>query len=127
MSLNVSVLLVYEAMGDFELIKGSVTLSRCYIILSVCLPSARDPSFTWEEPKFSSECYFLTLHCHHLSILPIIRRYSRRMRGIRELMRMCDEMERAEPQWRHVPGLQHRNSQLLKRWKSQVQVGTRFC
>ena len=83
-----------------------------------------DASHVWQEPKFSTECYFLTLHCHHLAIMPIIRRYSRRLRGIRELVRMCDELERSEQQWRHVPGLQQRNSQLLKRWKSQVQVRT---
>ncbi len=35
--------------------------------------------------------------------------------------RMVEEMQNAEPQWRHTPNSQ-RNSQLLKRWKSQVKV-----
>ncbi|XP_063524137.1 ubiquitin conjugation factor E4 B isoform X3 [Pongo pygmaeus] len=39
----------------------------------------------FSEPKFPTECFFLTLHAHHLSILPSCRRYIRRLRAIREL------------------------------------------
>lgn len=39
----------------------------------------------WQEPKFPTECYFLTLHCHHLSVLPISRKYQRRLRATRDL------------------------------------------
>lgn len=45
-----------------------------------------DPS-KFSEPKFPTECFFLTLHTHHLSILPCCRRYIRRLRAIRELNR----------------------------------------
>lgn len=41
----------------------------------------------FSEPKFPTECFFLTLHAHHLSILPSCRRYIRRLRAIRELNR----------------------------------------
>lgn len=34
---------------------------------------------------------------------------------------MCDELERTEAQWRQSPQAA-RNAQLLKNWKSQVQV-----
>lgn len=59
--------------------------------------------FTWtdedprkfSEPKFPTECFFLTLHTHHLSILPSCRRYIGRLRAIRELnryTRTCKQM-----------------------------------
>ena len=119
--------------------------------------SEKSGSHKWQEPKFPTECYFLTLHCHHLSVLPISRKYQRRLRATRDLQvititlwyvcytsvfflpyikewdqvccnkhciimqRMVEEMQNAEPQWRHLASAQ-RNSHLLKRWKSQVKV-----
>ncbi|XP_033763599.1 LOW QUALITY PROTEIN: ubiquitin conjugation factor E4 B-like [Pecten maximus] len=74
----------------------------------------------WQEPKFPTECFFLTLHCHHLSIIPVSRRYQRRLRAIRDLNRMVEEMEAAEPQWSLLPNAS-RNKELLKKWKSQAQ------
>ena len=41
----------------------------------------------FSEPKFPTECFFLTLHAHHLSILPSCRRYISRLLAIRELNR----------------------------------------
>ena len=61
----------------------------------------------WSEPNFSSECFYLTLHCHHLSIIPIMRKYQRRIRAIRDLSRMIEEMEGSHPQWK---------SQVQVRW-----------
>lgn len=74
----------------------------------------------WQEPKFPTECFFLTLHCHHLSIIPVSRRYQRRLRAIRDLNRMVEEMEAAEPQWSLLPNAS-RNKELLKKWRSQAQ------
>lgn len=48
--------------------------------------TGEDPS-KFSEPKFPTECFFLTLHAHHLSILPCCRRYIRRLRAIRDLNR----------------------------------------
>ncbi|XP_064642091.1 ubiquitin conjugation factor E4 B-like [Lineus longissimus] len=79
----------------------------------------KNASFSWQEPRFPTECYFLTLHCHHLSIIPIMRKYQRRLRAIRDLGRMVEELQNAEPQWKHHPQA-NRNRELLKRWKSQV-------
>ncbi|KAI4456816.1 ubiquitination factor e4 [Holotrichia oblita] len=73
----------------------------------------------WAEPKFPTQCWFLTLHCHHLSLLPAIQKYQRRLRIIRELQKLLDETVAAEPQWRSTP-LATRNKHLIKRWKHQL-------
>ncbi|KAK3759118.1 hypothetical protein RRG08_040672 [Elysia crispata] len=73
-----------------------------------------------QDPKFSTECFFLTLHCHHLSILPVTRKYQRRLRAIRDLHRLISEMEAAEPQWKDLPTA-GRSREQLKKWKSQYQ------
>jgi ubiquitin conjugation factor E4 B len=52
------------------------------------------------DVNFSSECFFLTLHCHHLAVIPIMRKYQRRVRAIRDLNRMIEEMEGNHPQWK---------------------------
>ncbi|KAG5835651.1 hypothetical protein ANANG_G00246280 [Anguilla anguilla] len=61
-----------------------------------------DPS-KFSEPKFPTECFFLTLHAHHLSILPGCRRYIRRLRAIRELNRTVEELKNSESQWKDSP------------------------
>ena len=33
--------------------------------------------YNWKEPKFPTECWFLTLQAHHIAMLPCIRRYQR--------------------------------------------------
>lgn len=80
----------------------------------------RSPSHCWQEPKFPTECFFLTLHCHHLSILPACRKYQRRLRAIRDLQRMAEEMQAAEAQWKDLPATANRNRALVKKWKSQA-------
>uniref|UniRef100_A0A8C5USW4 Ubiquitin conjugation factor E4 n=1 Tax=Microcebus murinus TaxID=30608 RepID=A0A8C5USW4_MICMU len=55
----------------------------------------------FSEPKFPTECFFLTLHAHHLSILPSCRRYIRRLRAIRELNRYTvEDLKNNESQWK---------------------------
>lgn len=56
----------------------------------------------FSEPKFPTECFFLTLHAHHLSILPSCRRYIRRLRAIRELNR-CVPWGRVLGPWPVAP------------------------
>lgn len=80
----------------------------------------------WQDPKFPTECFFLTLHCHHLSIIPAVRRYQRRLRAIRDLNRMVEDLENTESQWSQFPHAA-RNKEMLKKWKSQVQVLIRLC
>lgn len=49
------------------------------------------------------------------------RKYQRRLRAIRDLNRMIEELEGVESQWKLLP-MATRNRELLKRWKSQSQV-----
>ncbi|XP_036387288.1 ubiquitin conjugation factor E4 B isoform X3 [Megalops cyprinoides] len=77
-----------------------------------------DPS-RFSEPKFPTECFFLTLHAHHLSILPGCRRYIRRLRAIRELNRTVEELKNSESQWKDSP-LATRHREMLKRCKTQL-------
>ncbi|MED6259610.1 Ubiquitin conjugation factor E4 B, partial [Ataeniobius toweri] len=77
-----------------------------------------DPS-KFSEPKFPTECFFLTLHTHHLSILPCCRRYIRRLRAIRELNRTVEELKNSEGQWKDSP-LASRHREMLKRCKTQL-------
>ncbi|XP_063965881.1 ubiquitin conjugation factor E4 B-like isoform X2 [Lytechinus pictus] len=74
---------------------------------------------TWVDPKFPTECYFMTLHCQHLALLPACRHYSQRIRTLRELARLTEDLQNQEPQWKGTP-LERRNRQLLERWKSQT-------
>ncbi|XP_033104653.1 ubiquitin conjugation factor E4 B-like [Anneissia japonica] len=76
-----------------------------------------DPS-TWEEPKFSTECYFLTLLCHHLALLPTCRFYSKRLRAIREVSRLTEEIQSTESQWKGTPS-EARKKLLLEKYKAQ--------
>ncbi|XP_039460457.1 ubiquitin conjugation factor E4 B isoform X1 [Oreochromis aureus] len=78
----------------------------------------KDPA-KFTEPKFPTECFFLTLHTHHLSILPGCRRYIRRLRAIRELNRTVEELKNSESQWKDSP-LASRHREMLKRCKTQL-------
>lgn len=73
----------------------------------------------WQETKFPTQCWFLTLHCHHLSLLPALQKYQRRLRAMRDLQKLLDETMAAESQWRNTP-FAHRNKQFAKRWKQQL-------
>lgn len=80
-----------------------------------------DQSHKFQDPKFPTECFFLALHCHHIAIIPIMRKYTRQLRAIRELNRIIEDMNSAESQWAHLP-IAYRNKQLVKKWKSQIKV-----
>uniref|UniRef100_A0A673US98 Ubiquitin conjugation factor E4 n=1 Tax=Suricata suricatta TaxID=37032 RepID=A0A673US98_SURSU len=73
----------------------------------------------FSEPKFPTECFFLTLHAHHLSVLPSCRRYIRRLRAIRELNRTVEDLKNNESQWKDSP-LATRHREMLKRCKTQL-------
>ncbi len=72
--------------------------------------------------NFHTECWFLTLQAHHLSVLPCIRRFQRRLRSIREVNKIVDELERTKAQWAANPALKMRNETMLKRYKNQLRV-----
>ncbi|XP_066297718.1 ubiquitin conjugation factor E4 B-like [Branchiostoma lanceolatum] len=83
----------------------------------------KEPS-NWVDPKFPTECFFLTLHCHHLALLPACRNYMRRARAIRDLQRALEELQAQEPLWRNLPTA-NRHRETLKRWKAQQKKLTR--
>lgn len=41
-----------------------------------------------KESNFSTECWFLTVYCHHIALIPVLNKYHRRLRAIRDLQKM---------------------------------------
>lgn len=80
--------------------------------------------FSWEEPKFVSHCWFFTLHAHHLGIIPSIQRYHKRLRAIKELQRMVDELNATKSRWEQTP-MARRNRQARDRWMNRVKKLTK--
>ncbi|CAN7985714.1 unnamed protein product, partial [Ixodes hexagonus] len=72
-----------------------------------------------EAPKFPTECLFLALQCAHLGLSPALGRYGRRLRAIRDLQRMAQEMAAAQPLWEHLPNAE-RNRRLIRKWRAQA-------
>lgn len=72
------------------------------------------------EPKFNTECFFLCLDCHHLSIISCIRKYYRRKRTIAEYNRIADELSAIEATWENNPIDARRNRLAIKRWREQA-------
>lgn len=73
----------------------------------------------WSEAKFPTQCWFLTLHCHHVALLPALQKYQRKLRALRDLQKMLDELQATESQWKDAP-FSGRNKELIKRWKQQL-------
>lgn len=78
----------------------------------------------WEEPKFNSHCFFFTLHAHHLGIIPAISRYHKRLRAIKELQRMVDELNATKPRWENTP-YDRRNRQARDKWVNRIKKLTK--
>lgn len=75
--------------------------------------------FKFQEVNFHSQCWFLTLHAHHLGVLPVMRKYTRRIRAIRDLQKMVEEIESTESQWGSL-SVASKQRELLKKWKAQL-------
>lgn len=73
----------------------------------------------WAEPKFISHCWFFTLHSLHLGILPAISRYHKRLRAIKELQRMVDELNATESRWENS-AMARRNRNARDKWVSRI-------
>lgn len=73
----------------------------------------------WETVNFQTHCWFLTLHAHHLSIMPTIQRYSKLLRAIKEINRLITELNNTKEQWKNTASEQ-RNTQMLQRWTHQL-------
>ena len=79
----------------------------------------RDKQEKGKEMNFPTECWWLTLYAHHVAVLPIIRRYQRRLRALRELQKMVEELEKNEHAWKNHPSA-HQNRAMIKKWKQQI-------
>ncbi|XP_029659524.1 ubiquitin conjugation factor E4 B-like isoform X2 [Formica exsecta] len=73
----------------------------------------------WTKPKFPTQCWFLTLHCHHIALLPALQNYRRKLCASEDLQEMLDELQTTEPQWKDGPLVEY-NRDLIKQWKQQL-------
>ncbi|XP_038629726.1 ubiquitin conjugation factor E4 B isoform X2 [Scyliorhinus canicula] len=107
--------------ADETRVKASMEDIKCWL-------SELNDQSRFAEPKFPTECFFLTLHAHHLAILPSCRRYIRRLRAIRDLNRTVEELKNSESQWKDSP-LASRHREMLKRCKTQLKklVRSKAC
>lgn len=78
-----------------------------------------DETVNWESANFQTHCWYLALHAHHLAIMPAIQRYNKRLRAIKELRRMVEDLTNTEPQWRNTPSWPQKK-ELLTRWTYQL-------
>ncbi|XP_017783423.1 PREDICTED: ubiquitin conjugation factor E4 B isoform X1 [Nicrophorus vespilloides] len=77
-----------------------------------------DDGEKWNEVKFATKCWFLTLHCHHVALMPTLQKYQRRLRLMRELQKLIDDTVASEAQWKNTP-YANRNKLFIKKWKQQ--------
>lgn len=73
----------------------------------------------WQDCKFPTECWFMTLHAQHLAYLPAARRHQRRMRALKDYQKLVDEMQSSEAEWSQTPAAR-RNKELIAMWQEQV-------
>lgn len=85
----------------------------------------KDHNVKWEAVNFQTHCWFLTLHAHHLAIMPAIQRYRQKLRAIKELQRMIDEIDRTKSQWENTL-LAIRHKQFRERWMKQLKKLNRY-
>ena len=78
----------------------------------------------WEDPKFVSHCFFFSLHAHHLGIIPSISRYHKRLRAIKELQRLVDELNATKSRWENTP-IARRNKQARDKWANRIKKLTK--
>ncbi|CAG4960074.1 unnamed protein product [Parnassius apollo] len=79
----------------------------------------KDPNHKWPDAKFQTVCWFLTLHMHHVALIPALQTHQRRIRAFRDLQKVIEELMAAEPQWRNSFSAL-RNRELLRRWRRQI-------
>lgn len=54
----------------------------CILTLLLCLAKS------FNEVKFSTRCWFLTLYCHHIALIPAFTKHTRRYRTARDLQKL---------------------------------------
>ncbi|XP_050525292.1 ubiquitin conjugation factor E4 B [Daktulosphaira vitifoliae] len=88
-----------------------------------------ETSKSFKEVKFSTRCWFLTLYCHHIALIPAFNKHTRRYRTVRDLQKLIEEITNSESEWKSNPTLAARNKDLLKKWKAQLRklVKSKSC
>ncbi|CAD5121237.1 DgyrCDS9770 [Dimorphilus gyrociliatus] len=66
------------------------------------------------QPKFVTECFYMTIVAHHLSLLPLWNKQKRRERAIKELTKAVNEIKRVEPKWKNTHAERQTRKQLKK-------------
>ncbi|XP_050424962.1 ubiquitin conjugation factor E4 B [Adelges cooleyi] len=86
-------------------------------------------SNSFKDVKFSTRCWFLTLYCHHIALIPAFNKHTRRYRTVRDLQKLIDEITNSESEWKSNPTLAARNKELVKKWKGQLRklVKSKSC
>lgn len=86
---------------------------------------ARDFAKPVQNVNFQTQCWFLTLQAHHLGYLPAIQRYRQKVRAIKELQKLIDELDRTKPHWVNSR-YANRNNQFKERWEKQLRKLNRY-
>lgn len=73
----------------------------------------------WSDAKFPTKCWFITLHCHHIALIPALQKYQKKLRALKELQKMLDELQSNETQWKETAFASH-NRELIRRWQQQL-------
>lgn len=94
----------------------------CINLINFCL--FLESEYPWEETKFVSHCFFFTLQAHHLGIIPSIQRYHQRLRAIKELQRMVDELNNTKSRWEQTSAAR-RNKLARDRWVNRIKKLTK--
>ncbi|CAF0981335.1 unnamed protein product [Brachionus calyciflorus] len=74
-----------------------------------------------EKPNFNTDIFFLTMNCHHISVISIISKYMRRVRVIKELNKNVEELKKSENNWKNTP-LANRYRKIIQRFQNKVKV-----
>lgn len=104
-----------------------------------------DPNHSWKEAKFSTKCWYLTLFAHHVCLIPTQQRYLiiiffllqylescnsnnyryvRKIRALKELQRLTDDLVATEASWH--PRYAIRNRELKEKWMAQIAKLTKY-
>ena len=79
----------------------------------------------FKESNFSTDIFFLTFHAQYLSVISVIHKYMHRMRVIKELDKVVDELVKTKSIWEKTL-MAPRNQGLLDKWQKKLKVSDIF-
>lgn len=69
----------------------------------------------FQSPKFPTECFFMTGHCHHIALAPALRRFQQGVREVRHLRQLLEDSELTQ---RPLPEKAKDRFETLMRWQA---------